>query len=763
MAPFHVKKDGSLYSIKGIIGGFTIDTTDLSATNLVISSNGGGQIISGNVVITGGTSTIDIGTGIDLIGLADGTINVGSGIQISGAGGGSISVGSGVQLDGLAQSITATVGQLGSWTLANNKLYATDVDIISSSGGSIRVGDILLTGSTSTMNLGTAITLNGTSSGSITITNAINIDGFSKSITLIDDGQFIAGDAVFDQQGLTINGTYTSVSLGVGNTIIKINNSDGLFLGHSVKTSAPFSVSMQGELKSTYGEIAGWTISTDKLSSPSNNLVFDSANKRIDVGSTIRIDGLNERVESTNYASGVSGWRIDGNGDAEFRNCVVRGQLHTSIFVKDQIHATNGQLLVTDAATLLNDINSTQTKIYITEGVFFSGDRLRMKDGITNDEMLKVTSTGSDGGGDFINVTRNFDSSGSFYWNKGTTIVSIESRVSLVASGFSNLPYIDIIERTGDFTESVRARLGNINGISGATGFGLWSENVYLTGQIIATSGSIANWNIAGNQIKSSNSKVILDSSTEKITANTIIIDGANNKIDVGSFIDIDGNAGGQIIIGSVNDVYFDGATGKIFAKNGEIGGFLISATEIKSDGGTTPVVRLQSGSAGKLVITDGSSEQISLGKYDATNYGLKAGDATLNSSGLTISGTTSSVSLGTGNLIIKINNTDGLFLGNSVQTSAPFSVTMAGVLKAISGTIGGWTLSSTKLSSSNVELNNSGTVKVGTGNDIAILSSVDPTYRFWVGHTSSGSAPFRVNKNGNLIATNAEIGRAHV
>ena len=30
------------------------------------------------------------------------------------------------------------------------------------------------------------------------ITNAIDIDGAAKSVTLIDDGQFIAGDAVFD-------------------------------------------------------------------------------------------------------------------------------------------------------------------------------------------------------------------------------------------------------------------------------------------------------------------------------------------------------------------------------------------------------------------------------------------------------------------------------------------------------------------------------------------------------------------------------------
>jgi hypothetical protein len=758
LAPFNVERDGKLNSVSGLIGGWSIGATELSSGSVSLSSAAGGVITAGGVTITGSNSTIDVGTGIDLLGAGTGSILVGTDINISGAGGGTITVGAGVTLNGSAGSIQATIGQIAGWSLSASKIFSTNIDIDSSSGGTIKAGDILITGSASRIDVGTAIDIIGTGSGSITVGTGITIDGSLQKITLADTGSFVAGDATLTSNGLTINGTYSRISLGTSNNVIKINNSDGIYLGNAVKASAPFSVTMQGELKSTYGEIAGWVISSYALISPGSNLIFDSANKRINVGGTVLIDGANERIESTNYASGVSGWRIDGNGDSEFRNCVVRGRLHTSIFVKDQIHATNGQLLITDAASLLDDIDNTQTKLYVTESVFFIGDRLRMKDGATRDEMLKVTGTGSDGIGDFINVTRNFDSGGAFSWNKGTAVVSIESRVSLVASGYANLPYIDIIERTGDFTESVRARIGNINGISGATGFGLWSENVFLTGKITATSGAVANWEISGNQIKSSNDKIILDSSTEKITVDTIIIDGANNKIDVGSFIDIDGNAGGKIIVGSINDVYLDGATGKIIAKKGEVGGWIINSSGIVSDSGGTPIISILSGAAGTITITNGSSSQIILGKYDGSNYGLKAGDAVLNSSGLTISGTTSSVSLGTGNSIIKINNTDGLFLGNSLQALAPFSVTMAGVIKATSGTIGGWTLGATTLTGGNTELSSTGVVTVGVSNDVAKMSSVDGTYRLWVGHATSGSAPFRVNKNGNLIAENADI-----
>lgn len=45
-----------------------------------------------------------------------------------------------------------------------------------------------------------------------------------------------------------------------------------------------------------------------------------------------------------------------------------------------------------------------------------------------------------------------------------------------------------------------------------------------------------------------------------------------------------------------------------------------------------------------------------------------------------------------------------------------------------------------------------------GSGNDVAILSTVDATYRLWIGNASSGSAAFKVTKAGALTATSATI-----
>ena len=63
-------------------------------------------------------------------------------------------------------------------------------------------------------------------------------------------------------------------------------------------------------------------------------------------------------------------------------------------------------------------------------------------------------------------------------------------------------PYIDIVERTGSgvYDVDLKARLGDLSGLSttrlhgtdpAAAGFGLYSQNVFLEGGIVANTGSI--------------------------------------------------------------------------------------------------------------------------------------------------------------------------------------------------------------------------------------------------------------------------------
>lgn len=46
----------------------------------------------------------------------------------------------------------------------------------------------------------------------------------------------------------------------------------------------------------------------------------------------------------------------------------------------------------------------------------------------------------------------------------------------------------------------------------------------------------------------------------------------------------------------------------------------------------------------------------------------------------------------------------------------------------------------------------------LGTGNDVAIVSASDATYRFWAGHATAASAPFSVTKGGAMYASNATM-----
>lgn len=45
-----------------------------------------------------------------------------------------------------------------------------------------------------------------------------------------------------------------------------------------------------------------------------------------------------------------------------------------------------------------------------------------------------------------------------------------------------------------------------------------------------------------------------------------------------------------------------------------------------------------------------------------------------------------------------------------------------------------------------------------GSGDDVAVLSGEDETWRFWAGNKEPGSAPFRVDKNGNVYASSMTL-----
>lgn len=75
------------------------------------------------------------------------------------------------------------------------------------------------------------------------------------------------------------------------------------------------------------------------------------------------------------FVSGLLGWQITPEGNAEFNNGWFRGELHASIFVMDEFHATGGTLVVATAGKLRHDTDITTTPVTSGLEVMSGGTR----------------------------------------------------------------------------------------------------------------------------------------------------------------------------------------------------------------------------------------------------------------------------------------------------------------------------------------------------------------------------------------------------
>ena len=226
---------------------------------------------------------------------------------------------------------------------------------------------------------------------------------------------------------------------------------------------------------------------------------------------------------------------------------------------------------------------------------------------------------GSGSSGDFVGEVANQSQS----YQQGQVIVS----TGRINTGYIRLnanptdtatPFIDIVERTGSglFDVELKARLGDLSGLSTArlhgtapanAGFGLYSENVFLEGGIIANTGSIAGiemqsqklfigtgtynndntpffasgsghfslgstfaWNASDKSLNVSGSSVTFNTGKFFFGSNSQFISGSNNNIEItSSMFHLDPKNKKVAISGS------------IIAIDGKIGGFGVSKTTI--------------------------------------------------------------------------------------------------------------------------------------------------------------------------------------
>jgi hypothetical protein len=295
-------------------------------------------------------------------------------------------------------------------------------------------------------------------------------------------------------------------------------------------------------------------------------------------------------ASNATFASGFagSGYRVDygvteaSKASAEFDNLTVRGRMRVYELLIQQIRATNGSVFVTSTGKAkavtassnptwtvngsqltLNGSNATlATALYTittsdsTEDAsdkslyhgFLTGDLIRAQQTEWNGSAfagvyqsdLEVT-----GVTDLYTFTGARVSSGTSaaavgydYARLGSATDTTRQGTIYLTSDDSNAPFIDILDgvqaHSGwNASGNVKVRLGKLSGITDAyfgtlSGYGLYSDNVYLRGSIYATSGVFSGTVYATDGIFSGTVYASAGTFTGTVTASAGAIGGWN-------------------------------------------------------------------------------------------------------------------------------------------------------------------------------------------------------------------------------------------
>lgn len=239
-------------------------------------------------------------------------------------------------------------------------------------------------------------------------------------------------------------------------------------------------------------------------------------------------------IGSTNFYSGAQGWRITNDGTAEFQNLKVNGNLDVYSITYNEMKATNGILLVTDAAQILKVVEDENTGdwIFTTDEFppFAQDDIVQVQYKVSQTRIFQmkgeVVSVAQDGE-NTVRVAPYNTATGFSYNSTSTsadrlgvtkfTAIDIETcqgkylirignksdanRQTIIKLNPYDGGYIDFLadcstlasaacnDSTANSNKGVsKTRLGELSGVvyngQALSGYGLYSDNVYLTGGI---------------------------------------------------------------------------------------------------------------------------------------------------------------------------------------------------------------------------------------------------------------------------------------
>jgi len=691
----------------------------------------------------------------------------------------------------------------GTATLTSNATFTTAFTVnvgnitLSAAGATATTATLPATGNITLLDLNTAQTLTNKtlSTSSVWNGNTIAVNYGGTGVT-----SFTAGQILFGNNTSAI-ATSANLFWDSANNKLGINTNTPQYGVLDVRTTA----SNTGGLslyRGTGSTARHWIDSNDtyliqRATTDTAGIAIDSTGKigfgtitpteKIHVVGNIKQDG-NYSIFN-NFVSGIfgTGWRLDYNVSVanesylELDNITVRNTIRTHIFQKDVVKVTNGMLYVSDSIQISAVTGTTGTgtiTVDDSKSASFSSFPVEMwfKDfnaaGIVKSVKFNITSlnTASNGIRTIYNVT----------WVSGDSLAEIPNGgVCAKTSGggllldaiSNNSPYMDII-----LNGVVKARLGNLAGISGASGYGLWSDNVFLTGDITANTGyigGVTGWTIASNRLTTnSETNYIAGGSTAPTAFNsngTGFYIGGTGKFRVGtvatnllsSGIWWDGTAlqikAAHFTLDADGNLNATNATlsGEISATTGAVGGWTVDSNSIYKNNITfssTGYVKI--GDLASVTDTTGTTSGLwvdnsgnALLKGTSANY-IKVtdnGSLEIKSDTFTLQASTSgsigltATAYGTGNGVWLSSTADARFrVGNASGARMQWTDTSPNlefydkdsnklVSIGTNNTIAGWTISTTALSTGAFDTVNTmyfGTSGISLSNTFKVTSA---------------------------------------
>lgn len=331
----------------------------------------------------------------------------------------------------------------------------------------------------------------------------------NKGLNLYDDGRFEFGEYAIYHAGNSNLNTVDWTAKALFSNVLKAANQAELVKYDGTNT--------------VLGALAGTTTiqskAADLLHSKggTNYLLWDASNSNLNtVDWKARSIFAKDHVQNENFISGYTGrgCRISADGKAECTDLWVRGTMNVYELIVNKINATNGALAVSDNGKVASVSGYTLTLTGDNDNMntFRAGDVLKCQRFTgKNVKLYFLTVTAATG----LTVTFTYRSGGSgantvapgdvlVRWNSSDA--NRKGLLYLTASD-SQAPYMDVL-----YNEQVRLRLGRLDGIVDSAfptgtqpnGFGMYSQNAFLKGVFVLTSGKTVDGEITAASNKAS-------------------------------------------------------------------------------------------------------------------------------------------------------------------------------------------------------------------------------------------------------------------